>query len=143
MKKNYFIRLSLSQLWELYTKARGAVGLIALLFSAEISFSQNPLVKQWDYRFGGTGNDDLYSLQQTSDGGYILGGRSYSGISGDKTQPSWGGWDYWIVKIDSFGVKQWDKRFGGTGDDELFSLQQTTDGGYILGGSSLSGEQRR
>lgn len=97
-------------------------------------FAQNPLVKQWDKRLGGTSNDELHSLQQTTDGGYILGGHSQSGMSGDKTQPSWGNsFDYWIVKIDSLGLKQWDKRFGGTDDDLLTSLQQTSDGGYILG----------
>ena len=103
-------------------------------------FAQNPLVKQWDKRLGGTSNDELHSLQQTTDGGYILGGHSQSGMSGDKTQPSWGNsFDYWIVKIDSLGLKQWDKRFGGTDDDLLTSLQQTSDGGYILGGYSESG----
>ncbi|MBL0053996.1 MAG: hypothetical protein IPP29_22155 [Bacteroidetes bacterium] len=52
-----------------------------------------------------------------------MGGYSWSGISGDKTQPSWGVRDYWIVKIDSLGNKQWDKRFGGTSIDWLNSLQ--------------------
>ncbi len=95
--------------------------------------------KEWDARFGGSGNDDLISLQQTSDGGYILGGVSQSGISGDKTQASQGSDDYWVVKINSSGAKEWDVRFGGSGDDYLRSLQQTTDGGYILGGHSFSG----
>lgn len=98
-------------------------------------------IKQWDKNFGGTNSDLLYSLQQTSDGGYILGGYSNSGISGDKTQSVWGGInpDYWIVKIDSTGAKQWDKNFGGSETDELISMQQTTDDGYILGGFSYSG----
>ncbi len=102
-------------------------------------FAQNPLMKQWDYRFGGTNEDWLYSLQQTIDGGYILGGYSRSGSNGDKTQPTWGAWDYWIIKLDSLGGKQWDKDFGGGDYDYLYSLQQTSDGGYILGGASLSG----
>jgi hypothetical protein len=114
------------------------ITLILFLFCNFI-FAQNSLVKQWDKRFGGNDKDWFYSMQQTSDGGYILGGYSKSDISGDKTQPSWGSYDYWIVKTDPFGNKQWDKRFGGTSDDELFSLQQTTDGGYILGGYSTSG----
>ncbi|HYK46123.1 MAG TPA: T9SS type A sorting domain-containing protein [Parafilimonas sp.] len=96
-------------------------------------------VKQADARFGGTSVDQLTCLQQTSDGGYILGGTSFSGIGGDKSQASRGNSDYWIVKIDRKGKKQWDATFGGTGPDELHSLQQTVDGGYILGGSSLSG----
>jgi hypothetical protein len=95
-------------------------------------------VKQWDARFGGSNEDVCFSLQQTADGGYILGGRSWSGISGDKSQESWGGIDYWIVKTDGNGAKQWDARFGGFNDEYFSSLQQTNDGGYILGGSSYS-----
>src|SRR5204863_448998 len=96
-------------------------------------------VKQWDARFGGSSDDFLYSLQQTADGEYILGGDSYSGISGDKTQTSQGDNDYWIVRTDANGIKQWDARFGGSDFDFLYSLQQTADGGYILGGLSNSG----
>jgi hypothetical protein len=83
------------------------------------------------------------------DGGYILGGYSYSGIGGDKTEDHWGKYgngDYWIVKTDVNGNKQWDKRFGGTAPDYLFSIQQTMDGGYILGGysgSGISGDKNR
>ena len=94
--------------------------------------------KQWDRSFGGTNDDWLNSLQQTVDGGYILGGYSASGVSGNKTGANFGGEDYWLVKLDSTGNKQWDKSFGGTGDDELFGLQQTSDGAYILAGASYS-----
>jgi len=129
MKKSLFARRSFI-----------VAGLLLLLFISQFSFAQNPLVKQWDYRFGGTSSEPLVvSLLQTSDGGYILGGSSVSGIGGDKTQASWGDWDYWIVKLDSLGNKQWDKDFGGTNKDVLFSMQQTADGGYILGGFSNSG----
>jgi len=100
-------------------------------------------VKQWDARYGGTNADYLYDLEQTADGGYILGGRSHSGIGGDKTQANWDGsnttFDYWIVKIDASGIKQWDKRFGGTGDDVFYALKQASGGGYILAGYSGSG----
>ncbi|MEO8151389.1 MAG: T9SS type A sorting domain-containing protein [Bacteroidia bacterium] len=94
--------------------------------------------KQWDKRFGGASNERLYAVQQTSDSGYILGGWSYSDISGDKTQTLRGAADYWIVKTDALGNKQWDKDFGGSNDDAFHSLQQTEDGGYILGGWSRS-----
>ena len=113
--------------------------LFSLLFISNFSFAQNPLVKQWDYRYGGLDQDWFYDFQQTNDGGYILGGESSSPVSGDKTQPSWGDNDYWIVKTNSLGIYQWDKRFGGDNDDELYALQQTSDGGYILGGWSRSG----
>jgi hypothetical protein len=95
-------------------------------------------VKQWDKDFGGTSDDYLYSLQQTADGGYILGGSSTSPLSGNKTQNTWGLSDYWIVKIDSLGNKIWDKDFGGTNNDYLHSIFQTADGGYLLAGYSSS-----
>jgi hypothetical protein len=101
-------------------------------------FAQFPFQKQWDYRFGGTNYDYLNSYGQTSDGGFILGGYSSSNISGDKSQPCWGQLDYWIIKLDAAGNKQWDKRFGGTDQDVLTSVVQTFDGGYILGGYSTS-----
>ena len=114
---------------------------LLILFSmySILLHAQNPLVKQWDYRFGGTDNETITSFQQTSDGGYILGGYSYSDIGGDKTQPLWSlSVDYWIVKTDSLGNFLWDKDFGGMNDDILMSIQQTYDGGYILGGWSTS-----
>src|SRR6186997_2938738 len=88
--------------------------------------------------FGGTAGDFLFDLHQTFDGGYILGGYSISNIGGDKTQNTQGDYDYWIVKIDSMGIKQWDKDYGGGNVDNLHCLQQTFDGGYILGGYSIS-----
>jgi hypothetical protein len=102
------------------------------------SLTQNLLVKQWDYRFGGTNDENLYYFQQTNDGGYILGGASNSDSSGDRTQQSRGNFDYWIVKTDSIGNKQWDKRFGGADVDYLFCIQESYDGGYVLGGSTYS-----
>lgn len=109
-----------------------------LLCIPNCAIAQNSLVKKWDYRYGGSSDEDLRSLQRTSDGGYILGGSSFSGISGDKTQACVGDLDYWMVKVDSSGIKQWDKTFGGSEYDQLFSLIQTTDGGYLLGGYSYS-----
>lgn len=95
--------------------------------------------KIWDKTFGGNSSEQLTSLQQTSDGGYIVGGYSNSGKNGNKTQASKGDFDYWVVKLDSKGNKLWDKAFGGSGVDRLFALQQTSDDGYILGGYSSSG----
>jgi hypothetical protein len=92
----------------------------------------------WDKRYGGTGVEYFSSFNQTIDGAFILGGYSNSNISGDKTQDNRGLDDYWIVKIDSSGNKQWDKDFGGTDGDWLNSIQQTNDHGFILAGTSLS-----
>ncbi len=94
---------------------------------------------EWDKTIGGNSSDELFALQQTRDGGYILGGTSWSNKSGDKTE-DWRGWsDYWLVKTDKLGNIQWDKTYGGNGEDNFKTLQQTGDGGYILGGNSQSG----
>ncbi len=95
-------------------------------------------VIQWQNTIGGSLSDLLYSIQQTVDGGFILGGMSYSNISGDKTENSNGMSDYWIVKTDSLGVVQWQNTIGGNEDERLIGVKQTIDGGYILGGSSWS-----
>lgn len=69
----------------------------------------------------------------------MCGGWSTSGISGDKTQPSNGQYDIWILKINSSGNIEWDKDFGGTGiEDEFSSIYQTYDGGFLLGVTSYS-----
>ncbi|UOQ51720.1 T9SS type A sorting domain-containing protein [Hymenobacter cellulosivorans] len=95
--------------------------------------------KQWDKAFGSSGNGLLKALQQTPDGGYLLGGEAESIADGDKTQVGNGDYDYWIIKIDANGTKQWDKTFGGQGVDHLTGVELTADGGYILLGSSDSG----
>jgi hypothetical protein len=94
--------------------------------------------KLWDKTYGGDKVDFLSSLQKTLDGGYILGGSSQSNSSGEKTENNRGNYDYWVVKIDANGNKQWDKTFGGIEWDVLYSVLQTPDGGYILGGESDS-----
>lgn len=99
--------------------------------------------KQWDKRFGSTKDDLLYTMQKTYDSGFILGGISNSPIGGDKTESNRDSTyftdDYWIVKVDSLGLKQWDKTFGGQKQDGLASICIVNDGGYLLGGSSCSG----
>lgn len=95
--------------------------------------------KIWDRIFGGSNRDDLFTIVPTADGGYLLGGSSASGISGDKSQASRGNTDFWIVKITSNGAKVWDKRFGGSGNDNLSTIIATADGNFLLGGTSDSG----
>lgn len=117
-----------------------AAGLLAAsLLLGGFATQAQPSVQQWDKRFGSTSYEFLSALQPTSDGGFLLGGSSYAGSGGDKTQPSQGNYDYWIVKADATGTKQWDKSFGGPDADELSVVQQTSDGGYLIGGNSMSG----
>src|SRR3989442_3902953 len=68
--------------------------------------------KVWEKTFGGIGNDYLAALRQTSDGGFILGGRSDSPPSGNKTSPNYGSSDFWIVRLSTSGEKLWEESFG-------------------------------
>ena len=95
-------------------------------------------LKQWDKTIGGSDDDKLYSVLQTDDGGYLLGGLSSSNVSGEKTTNSKGYSDYWIVKLDSAGNIEWDKTIGGSEMEFLTCMEKTSDGGYLLGGTSLS-----
>jgi uncharacterized delta-60 repeat protein len=83
----------------------------------------------WQKRYGGAGPDVAYSIQQTSDGGYIVaGGTAPFGVGGD----------FWVLKLNSDGTVSWQKRYGGADNDEANSIQQTSDGGYIVAGHTGS-----
>ena len=101
---------------------------------------------QWQKALGGFNDDIPTSVQQTKDGGYIVAGWTYS-IDGDVKRNNWDynydgynylGDDYWVVKLSTTGTIQWQTALGGTGDDDAFSIQQTTDEGYIVAGMSTS-----
>jgi len=93
---------------------------------------------EWQKSFGGSGSDYLYSAALTKEGGYILGGSSDSPKSGDKKEDGFGNMDFWILKLNPEGKEEWQLTLGGIGNDQLQSIQQTADGGYIVGGSSDS-----
>ncbi|MAP55327.1 T9SS type A sorting domain-containing protein [Altibacter sp.] len=117
--------------------------LYALLLNVTILLSQDPAI-QWQNTIGGSNGDFMTAFEATADGGYIMGGYSDSNISGDKTENSNGAFDLWIVKIDASGDITWQNTIGGSGDDYLLSIQQTTDGGYIVGAgsdSNISGDK--
>ena len=86
--------------------------------------------EQWNHTFGGVGDDSAYSVLETLDGGYALAGDTGSFESGRN--------DAWLVKTNSSGHEQWNHTFGGTNYDYAYSVQQTSDGGYILAGVTLS-----
>jgi len=84
----------------------------------------------WTKTIGGTDYDLGYSVQQTNDGGYIIAGYTESYGAGD--------YDVYLIKTDSSGDTLWTRTFGGTEYDPGFSVQQTTDGGYVVAGSTNS-----
>jgi len=86
----------------------------------------------WEKTYGGTGWDSSSAdpIEQTTDGGYILTGRT--------TSFGAGGFDIWVLKLDASGAIQWQKSYGGHDDDEAHSIRQTTDGGYAVAGFTRS-----
>ncbi|MDI6755314.1 MAG: hypothetical protein QME78_13085 [Thermodesulfobacteriota bacterium] len=96
----------------------------------KLDASGNPL-PWWPKMYGGTNDDTAYSIQQTSDGGFIVAGETYS--YGD------GYADVWILKLDVNGTVLWQNTFGGTNYDRAYSIEQTTDGYIVAGETSSSG----
>ena len=93
---------------------------------------------EWQKCLGGTDGDYANSIQQTSDGGFIVAGQTYSNdgdVSGNH-----GGSDAWVVKLNSSGNIEWQKCLGGTGWDWENSIQQTSDGGFIVAGYTNSND---
>jgi hypothetical protein len=84
----------------------------------------------WTKSYGGTENEFANSIQQTTDGGYIIAGGTYSFGNGNE--------DVYLIKTDSLGTALWTKTFGGVENDEGNSVQQTIDGGYIVVGITYS-----
>lgn len=85
---------------------------------------------EWQKAYGGVGQDFTYSIQETSDGGYITVGWIESFGAGLQ--------DLWVMKLGTDGTVEWQKTYGGGGTDEGYSIQQTRDGGYIVAGWTSS-----
>lgn len=92
---------------------------------------------QWQKALGGSGDEIARSIQQTSDGGYVVAGYSNS-TDGDVTENHGGENDCWVVKLGINGELQWQKALGGSGNDIAQAIEQTNDGGYVISGGSDS-----
>ncbi|NKQ39245.1 MAG: PGF-CTERM sorting domain-containing protein [Methanosarcinales archaeon] len=86
--------------------------------------------KEWNRTFGGSDWDSAWSVQQTADNGFIIAGVTDSFGAGYR--------DMWLIKTDAAGNKEWDRTFGGLGDDWAFSVQQTKNSGFIIAGETDS-----
>jgi uncharacterized delta-60 repeat protein len=142
----------------------------------------SPAPYTWAKTYGGGAEEEAWTVQQTSDGGYLVGGytysfgagntdywvvrlaadgaviwqRSYGGakydladlvyqtcdggyvVTGQSTSFGAGNRDMWLLKLAADGSVQWQKAYGGPGDDEAVGIEQTTDGGYIMAGETNS-----
>jgi len=87
-------------------------------------------IEEWNQTFGQEEYDGAFSVQQTIDGGYVITGYSFVSIE-DQT-------DSWLIKTDEFGNEEWSQTFGGNADDQTYCVQQTSDNGFILTGSTRS-----
>ena len=85
---------------------------------------------EWSKTYGGTDMDVARSLVQTVDGGYAIAGLTQSFGAGS--------WDFWLVKTDTDGAILWSRTYGGPGNDRAWFVQQTGDGGYMVGGITTS-----
>lgn len=98
----------------------------------------------WDKTIGGNSFDALVDFFETNDGNYMAAGGTFSSISGEKTDPSRGGYDIWILKLDTIGNIIWQKTIGGSYGDTPDKIIQTADGGFMIAGTSssnISGEK--
>jgi len=86
--------------------------------------------RTWSRTFGGAQSDRGASVQQTSDGGFIVAGSTDSFGAGAR--------DVYLIKTDPRGKEEWSKAFGGTEWDWGYSVRQTRDGGFIVGGRTAS-----
>jgi hypothetical protein len=111
-----------------------ALSLTLILFytckkdDGECNIANVPTV-EWQKTIGGNDTTAINSVQQTTDGGYILAGYKVNSPNGN---------DYWIAKLNSNANIEWEKTYGGSGQDGAKTIQQTTDGGYIVVGHTKS-----
>ncbi|MFZ5432541.1 MAG: hypothetical protein ACOZB3_02095, partial [Calditrichota bacterium] len=103
--------------------------LMVLMALAGVVWGQPPDTV-WTRRFGGVNSDEAYSLALTPDGGCVMAGLTYSYGAGDA--------DVYLVKVDSNGVIEWQRTYGGPEWDVAYAIQRLLDGGFILSGMTQS-----
>ena len=108
-------------------RIKATITALAVVF---VLLSVNSCATKWAKTYGGTESDSPKSIQQTADGGYVVAGSTESFGAG--------GYDLWVLKLGTRGCIEWQKTYGGTEWDRVFSMQQTANGGYIVAGETWS-----
>lgn len=106
--------------------------------ACSVTLAQAPVSVQWQKCYGSSSGDEFRSVEPTRDGGYILAG-STSGRDGmvpGMHQRK----DVYVVKVDTAGVRQWHKAYGGSMDESATTILPTSDGGYIVAASTNSND---
>ena len=99
-------------------------------------FRTKDTLVQWQKIYGGSNNDIGYSIQKTSDNGYVIAG--YTNSKDGDVKENKGEYDAWIVKLDNLGNIKWQRTFGGSGFDLAYSVESTQDNGYVIAGYTNS-----
>lgn len=123
--------MKLIQLKTQYRNGTKLTGIVMLIAFFALALLPTPLRAEdmkalWSNNYGGNGVDAFQCLQETTDGGYIMVGYTYSFGKGER--------DIYVVKTDINGNEQWKNTYGGSGDDSANWIEQTSDGGYIVAG---------
>ena len=85
---------------------------------------------EWTHTYGGSNDDWAYCVRQTSDGGFVACGYTMSYGAGAM--------DFYLVRTDSLGDTLWTHTYGGVASEEAYSVQETSDGGFIIAGYTSS-----
>jgi hypothetical protein len=96
---------------------------------ARLVLTDSLLNLKWDFTYGGAGNETARDVKQTFDGYIIVGSTETN---------SAGGRDVWLLKVDLGGQLIWQRNYGGTANDEGFSVTPTRDGGFLIVGYTES-----
>lgn len=111
-------------------KLRATNGTCADSIAGAVVIIDTCITQTFQKIYGGAGDDVAYDVRSTTDGGYIMAGKTNSFGSGN--------YDGYVVKTDALGNAQWSKTYGGAAEDVINKIMQTPDGGYVFVGTTRS-----
>lgn len=111
-------------------KLRATNGTCADSLAGTVVITDTCITQTFQKIYGGAGDDVAYDVRSTTDGGYIMAGKTNSFGSGN--------YDGYVIKTDALGNVQWSKVYGGAAEDYINKIMQTPDGGYVFVGTTRS-----